>query len=171
MDIIFDNNRVRRACKNATGKLKRRLDDLSDYIRAKLREKDLTGFLDMTPKERADFIVKRACKYWGIDHDELIRKSRKDNIVMRRQMVIKLLRENTTLNLKEIAPFVGYKTHHVIIYHSKEINHSLSNEVYGNSEYRRMWKGLNDYLNERVASVSKAEYTYYTESNSSSSVG
>ena len=28
MNIIFDNNRVRKACRNATGKLKRRLDDI-----------------------------------------------------------------------------------------------------------------------------------------------
>lgn len=98
-------------------------------------------------KQKADFILKGTCTYYNINPQELKQRVRKAEYVEQRQMIAYLLKTYTDRSLHDIADMIGYKQHATVLYHVKEAKSKLSDELYGEKEfkvtYRKLLKRLN----------------------------
>ena len=87
----------------------------------------LSDLLDTRSKKRvtADTIVRAVCDFYGIDHKTLQGRGRSRNIVIPRQVVMYLLREETETSLVEIGNLLGGRDHTTIMYGYEKVKEDL----------------------------------------------
>lgn len=66
------------------------------------------------PKE--DFLMERVCELMQVDPLELKSKSRKRCLVESRQILMYLMKEQTSLSLKKIGELLGGRDHSTVLY-------------------------------------------------------
>lgn len=69
----------------------------------------------------AEEIIDNTCKYFGLNREELFRKSSKAAVVYPRQLMVYLMCTNTDLTLTEIAIATGLKDHSTVSYSRDKI--------------------------------------------------
>jgi chromosomal replication initiation ATPase DnaA len=94
----------------------------------------------------ADYILNGVCSYYKITLEDLKYRRRGPRIVERRRMTASLLNTYTDRTLQNIADMLGYKKHETALYHIREAKNLLSNEFYGNEDFKKTYKQLIKYL-------------------------
>jgi chromosomal replication initiation ATPase DnaA len=102
----------------------------------------------MTQPEKVEYILNRGCAYLGLDKDKLdYRGGNKSKDWHKKRFLIVLLLDNTNSSLREVAAYVGYKSHQNIMYHYKNMKQELSSELYGSDKIKSIYNELLSYLN------------------------
>ncbi|MBC8162895.1 MAG: chromosomal replication initiator protein DnaA [Roseiflexaceae bacterium] len=88
----------------------------------------LTELLDTTRRRRltADAILKEVAEFYGIDLRALQGRGRSRNVVIPRQVIMYLLREETDSSLMDIGRFLGGRDHTTIIYGCDKIGEEVN---------------------------------------------
>lgn len=73
-------------------------------------------------------IIACVCKYFSIDKDDLVGKTRKQELVLPRQIAIFLIREQTNKSLPEIGKIFGGKDHTTIMHSQKKIERIIQQD-------------------------------------------
>lgn len=77
--------------------------------------------------EKANWIITVVAYHYGIDRDSILGQSRKEEIVLARQVSMHLIRNRTTLSLKNTGSFFQGRGHDTVI-HSINIIENLLDE-------------------------------------------
>lgn len=101
-----------------------------------------TNNLKITSKPSVSDIIDRACSYFEITFNELIRRKRYRSLVEKRQMLLCLLRDNSSMSLTEIGVMFGGFDHTTVIHSVK----TISNLVEVEDSYREYFRGLNRFV-------------------------
>ncbi len=126
-------------------KLKKNMDVMRLEIDNILQGKDEMLVLD-DGSTKADDIVKAVCFYFNITPEQLKEYTRKREIIQRKQITIKLLKDQCGLSLNQMASILGYENHATVIHHLKEINQAVSGTVYGNKDTENHYKNVCELL-------------------------
>ena len=104
----------------------------------------LTELLDTTRRRRLtpDAILKEVAEFYGVDLRALQGRGRSRNVVIPRQVVMYLVREETDASLMDIGRFLGGRDHTTIIYGCDKIGE----EVTSNSRLRQEIMTIRDRL-------------------------
>jgi len=95
-----------------------------------------------------DFIIDGICSYYGITFDDLTSYRRNPYLVQRRKITAYVLRKYTNASLANIAGSLRYKKNSAsVMGHIRDVEYSLSNEVYGNKEIIDTYKNIINHLN------------------------
>ena len=94
----------------------------------------------------SSFIIDGVSEYYGVRPEYWMRKYRGKELVARKRMLAKLLKDHTGLTLQKIAATLGLRHHATIIHHLKEANNMLSEEFYGDDDVKREYARLVNYL-------------------------
>ena len=73
-------------------------------------------------------IVSAACKYFSISKEDIFGKGRKKELMRPRQIVIYLIREQTSKSLPEIGKIMGGKDHTTILHSQRKISDDLKTD-------------------------------------------
>jgi chromosomal replication initiation ATPase DnaA len=121
-------------------RLKKNLATITAEIEGVLKDRDVDSTLGdgkITPEE----VIKAVCFYYEITPEQLRDTRRRPEIVQKKKIAIKLLKDQCGLSLYQMADKVGYTNHATVIHHLKGVNQDVSGTIYGNKEVER------DYVN------------------------
>ncbi|KAB8142694.1 chromosomal replication initiator protein DnaA [Chloroflexia bacterium SDU3-3] len=90
----------------------------------------LTELLDTSRRKRitSDAILKEVADFYGVDVRALQGRGRSRNIVVPRQVVMYLLREETESSLMDIGRFLGGRDHTTVIYGCEKISTEITTD-------------------------------------------
>lgn len=91
-------------------------------------------------------IINGLCNFYKIDIDDLTKRSRGKNTIKRRKFAIRLLRKYTNTTLSQIAEIMHYKEHATVIHHLRTTDDMLSEDVYGDRDFKIEYAELLNYL-------------------------
>lgn len=96
-------------------------------ITAETAQQALSDLLDTRSKKRItpDAIVRTVCEFYGTDTKTLQGRGRSRNIVVPRQVLMYLLREETDISLVEIGNILGGRDHTTVMYGYEKVKEDI----------------------------------------------
>jgi chromosomal replication initiation ATPase DnaA len=101
---------------------------------------------DVKGKNLATYIVSGVCSYYKISVDDLKRLCRKPIMIERKRITAYLLKKYTDRSLSDIAWEIGLKNHASAKWHIRGAEYELSDENYGNKEFKSTYQAILKYL-------------------------
>jgi chromosomal replication initiator protein len=98
-------------------------------------------------KTLADHILNGLCEFYKTNRVEIKSYRRNPKLIERKKMACYILKRYTDRTYYEIAEMLGYKKHATVLYHVKEAETLLSDEIYGDKEFKRTYSKLIRHLN------------------------
>jgi chromosomal replication initiation ATPase DnaA len=125
--------------------IKRVLEGLVQRIDHALNDETATPFKEMTAKQQSDYIIDGVCDFWEIDRKELLKKN--NGVAGRRRYAAALMRDYTDMTQDEMAKALGFENHSNLNTSLKRLDEKMSEESWGDSRMRAIYKNLIKYLN------------------------
>jgi chromosomal replication initiation ATPase DnaA len=124
------------------------LNQLRSIMATAIRRIDqIMGLKSNKGKTLADHILNGLCEFYNTDRVQIKQYRRNPKLVERKRMACVILKKYTDRTNAEIADMVGYDNHATVLYHVKEAESLLSDEVYGDKEFKRTYSKLIKHLN------------------------
>jgi chromosomal replication initiation ATPase DnaA len=105
------------------------------------------GARDLKGKTLARRIFNDLCRYYKVTPAEMRTYRRKPELVHRKKIAAYLLRNYTDRSYQEIAYILGYDRHATVLFHVRDVENMLSDEVYGNKQFKVEYKKIIERLN------------------------
>jgi chromosomal replication initiation ATPase DnaA len=105
-----------------------------------------TSTSDENRKWTSNDIVEGICHFYHIPREGFLKYSRKRDVVLKKQIAIKLLKEQCGYSYWQIADIVGYKQHATCIHHYNQVNQDLSDDYYGSKEVKEQFNDICNFI-------------------------
>ena len=106
--------------------------DLIDQVLKDLVKENADGKISIS------WIQKRVCEFYEISEDELIGKRRSQNLVLPRQIAMRLCQLYTDSSLNQIGEKFGGRDHTTVMHSCEKINKMLKNDKAFIDEFERV---------------------------------
>jgi chromosomal replication initiation ATPase DnaA len=125
--------------------IKRVLEGLVQRIDHALEGKEQTPIKNMTVQQQSDYILDGVCDFWEISRKELLKKN--NVTARRRRYAAALMRDYASMSQEDMASVLGYENHSNLNTSLKRLDEKMSEESWGDSRMRAIYKNLIKYLN------------------------
>lgn len=125
--------------------VRRSLELLIERIDIILGDNGQKPFEKMNIYEKEDYIINGLCNFWGIQKRDLLKKN--NSLASRRGYAAILLRDYANMGQEEIGGCLGYSNHSSVTKLLTNMDQKLSEEFWGDSRMRAVYKNIVKYLN------------------------